>query len=182
MLRRLGTLPVLAVSGTVMAVMHGAIYIFFLPATGGTLLDFALTGQTAADALAALKARPNAVGIHLYLSAGVDMVYAAAYGIFVAGLCFRYGGAGGGWFALPIASAALCDLAENTVQVIALAGDPDVLWLKGLLTPAKFALAAIGSALAIWLWARTTFGRRPLDPFFHFPGSPKPGKDRAKSL
>ncbi|MEL6662976.1 MAG: hypothetical protein AAFR33_08230 [Pseudomonadota bacterium] len=170
MLRRLGTLPVLAVSGTIMVVTHLVIHTFFVPGTGGTLLDFQLTGAAAQDALMLIKSRPNAVGIHLYLSAGVDMLYPLAYGIFVAGLCFRYGAPRGGLYALPILAAAGFDIAENVVQVIALTGDPEILALKTVLTPAKFGFAAIGSLIAIWLWARTTFGGRPLDDFFHFPG------------
>lgn len=170
MIRRLGTIPALAISGTIMMVTHIVIHTFFVPGTGGTLLDFQLTGEAAREALVAIKGRPNAVGVHLYLSAGVDMVYPLAYGTFVAGICLRYGGPHGWLWALPILAAAGFDLAENLVQVQALTGDTGVLAAKTFLTPPKFALAAIGSALAIWLWARTTFGRRPLDPYYHFPG------------
>ncbi|MEL6210900.1 MAG: hypothetical protein AAFR44_12120, partial [Pseudomonadota bacterium] len=89
MLRRLGTLPVLAVSGTIMVVTHLVIHTFFVPGTGGTLLDFQLTGAAAQDALMLIKSRPNAVGIHLYLSAGVDMLYPLAYGMARAPLALR---------------------------------------------------------------------------------------------
>jgi len=164
MIRRLGTIPALAISGTIMVVAHIVIHTFFVPGTGGTLLDFQLTGEAAKEALMLIKSRPNAVGIHLYLSAGVDMVYPLAYGAFVAGVCLRYSGPRGGLFALPILAA------ENLVQVQALTGETAALMAKTFLTPPKFALAAIGSTLAVWLWARTTFGGRALDPYYHFPG------------
>lgn len=166
MLWRLGTLPALAVTGTVMVACHLVIHLLFVPGTGGTLLDFAMTGAAAQEALALLKSRPNAVGLHLYLSAGVDMVYPVAYGAFVAGVCFRYGAPRGLLFALPILGAAAFDIAENTVQILAMTRDPAILSLKTVLTPAKFLLAGIGSLLAIWLWARTTFGKRSIDPRF----------------
>lgn len=173
MIRRLGTLPVLAVSGTVMVVMHLVIQVFFVPGTGGTLLDFTLTEQGANEALMLLKGRPNAVGVHIYLSAGVDMIYPLAYGTFVSGLCFRYGAPYGALYALPIASAAGFDIAENLVQIWALTGDLGVLAAKPFVTLPKFFLALIGSLIAIWLWGRVTFGRRSLDPYFHFPGTRK---------
>jgi len=147
-----------------------------VPGTGGTLLDFQLTGQAAKDALVLIKSRPNAVGIHLYLSAGVDMVYPLAYGAFVAGVCLRYSGPRGWLLALPILGAAGFDVAENLVQVQALTGEVGVLAAKTFLTPPKFALAAIGSLIAICLWARTTFGKRALDPYYHFPGRGREGR------
>ena len=106
------------------------------------------------------------MGVHLYLSGGVDMLYPLAYGLFVGGLCFRYGAPRGLLFALPIFGAAVFDIAENSVQILAMTGDPGVLALKTVLTPAKFVLAGIGSVISIWLWALTTFGGRGLDPIF----------------
>ncbi|MEO0467293.1 MAG: hypothetical protein AAF216_12190 [Pseudomonadota bacterium] len=163
MRRRLGTIPVLAITGAIMIACHLVIHVFFVPGTGGTLLDFQLTGAAAEEALMLLKSRPNAVGVHLYLSAGVDMVYPLSYGLFVAGVCIRYGGQHGVMLAVPILGAAAVDISENIVQIIALAGDTSVLWLKSILTPAKFVLAAIGSCLAILAWARTTFSLRKTD-------------------
>ncbi|MEL6569469.1 MAG: hypothetical protein AAFQ22_13715 [Pseudomonadota bacterium] len=170
MIRRLGTIPALAITGTIMVVTHLVIHLFFVPGTGGTLLDFTLTGEAAQEALMVLKGRPNAVGIHIYLSAGVDMIYPLAYGAFVAGICFRYGAPRGWLLALPILGAAGFDIAENLVQVWALTGDAGVLVAKPFVTLPKFVLAATGSLIALWLWARVTFGGKPLDPFFHFPG------------
>lgn len=169
MIRRLGTIPALAISGTIMVVVHIVIHTFFAPGTGGTLLDFQLTGDAAQEALMAIKSRPNAVGIHLYLSAGVDMVYPLAYGAFVGGLCLRYGGPRGWVYALPIFGAVGFDIVENLVQVQALAGNTGMLSAKTFLTPPKFILAAVGSLIALWLWARTTFSDRSLDPYYHFP-------------
>lgn len=159
MLGVLGKLPVLALTGIVMVAAHIAIQVF-AQGTGGHLLDFQLTGAAALATFDALKSIPNAVGVHLYISAGIDMVYPFAYSAFVGGLCMRYGAARGAQFAAPILLAAGLDIAENVSQIMALTGNPDALHAKTVLTPAKFGFAAIGSAIAIWLWARAVFIRR----------------------
>lgn len=128
--------------------------------TGGPLLDFRLTGEGARALLADLAARPGAIEAHIRITAVLDTAYPLAYGILVAGLCFRYAPVRPGLAAMPALLAAACDLGENGVQLLALSGTADLLAAKTFLTPLKFALIAPASVLAVWLWARAVFAAR----------------------
>lgn len=153
LLGRLASLPVLVATGLAMVALHAALHLW-KAATLGELLDLKWTAAGARDLIARLAATPGGTEAHLWLTASADMAYPLAYGAFVAGLCTRYGPARPVTFALPILVGAGFDLAENVVQIAALSGAGEVLWLKSVLTPAKFLFVMAGSAIAIALWLR----------------------------
>ncbi len=85
--------------------------------------------------------------VHAWTTATLDVAYPLTYGALFAGLAWR---AFQPVFALPAIAVIPTDLAEGFVQVMALTGNSDLVWLKAYLTPAKLVLffAAIAISLA----------------------------------
>ena len=85
--------------------------------------------------------------VHAWTTATLDVAYPLTYGAFFAGLAWR---AFKPLYALPAIAVIPTDLAEGFVQVMALTGNNDLIWLKAYLTPAKLVLffSAIAIALA----------------------------------
>lgn len=84
---------------------------------------------------------------HAWTTATLDVAYPLTYGALFAGLAWR---ALKPLYASPAIAVIPTDLAEGFVQVMALTGNYDLIWLKAYLTPAKLVLffAAIAIALA----------------------------------
>lgn len=85
--------------------------------------------------------------VHAWTTATLDVAYPLTYGALFARLAWR---AFKPFYALPAIAVIPTDLAEGFVQVMALTGNNDLIWLKAYLTPAKLVLffAAIAIALA----------------------------------
>ncbi|MEM0987059.1 MAG: hypothetical protein AAGJ32_12505 [Pseudomonadota bacterium] len=150
--------PTLATAATLTVTLHIAIH-WTRHHAGVHLLDFQLTGDSARALLTDLANVPGATDTHFWITAALDTPYALAYGALVAGLCARYAPSRPALYAAAAFLGAACDLAENALHILALTGTADLLSLKPLFTPTKFALIAPASALATWLWARSVFGR-----------------------
>jgi len=123
----------------------------------GPLLDTLFSAEDARARIAAMtEAQRNH---HLIGTAVIDMLYPLAYGSFFAGLLYRLGGAWRIQLAMiPLIGAAF-DIAENLVQISALAGGPDLLGIKLFLTAPKF-IAALCSLLLIGFLAGRALWRR----------------------
>lgn len=127
----------------------------------GPLLDILFTGEAARARIAEMS--PDEIRVHLIGTATLDMLYPFAYGILFAGIIYRFGGVWGQKLALlPLIALAL-DLSENLVQISALAGGPDLLGIKLVLTGPKFiaALASMLFAIVLLLVALLRFLRKP---------------------
>lgn len=92
--------------------------------------------------------------VHVWTTATLDVVYPLTYGPLFAGIALR---AFKPVFAAPAIAVIPTDLAEGIVQVMALTGSSDLIWLKAYLTPMKLVLflSAIAIALAaLWVGFR----------------------------
>ena len=119
-------------------------------AVGGPLLDLIWTGAGAEARLAEMSAGERQA--HVWGTLINDTLYPLAYGGFLAGLAGRFAGERWqGWVMLLPLATVLLDFSENTVQVLALSGAPDLLALKSILTPAKFGLLGLSTLLALGL-------------------------------
>ncbi|MEO1642371.1 MAG: hypothetical protein AAFR74_03475 [Pseudomonadota bacterium] len=121
---------------------------------GEPLLDFLMSGAAASERLAAMS--DEAKTAHFWGTVLNDTAYPLAYGTLFAGLAFRFGGQRL-WYGMPALAAVVLDLAENTVQALALSGTADALWLKNGLTPLKFGMVALAAGLALALIARAVW-------------------------
>lgn len=121
--------------------------------------DFHLIDETyAKDAiLAQIEAMSDVQKyVHAITTATLDVIYPFAYGIFQAGMAFRYLGPWGKSIGLLSLVCIPVDLIEGFTQVMLLTGSLDYVGLKTLVTPIKlilylpglaFALVALGVAL-----------------------------------
>ena len=116
----------------------------------GPLLDMLLTGDAAKTRLAEMSAVQKTA--HFWGTVINDTAYPLAYGAFFAGVAGRFAPERFRlWAMLPAALTILIDLAENTVQALALTGQADLLALKSVLSPLKFGFFALSAVLALAL-------------------------------
>ncbi len=87
--------------------------------------------------------------VHLWTTATLDVMYPFAYGILFSGMALRFFGPWGWWIALPSLIVIPVDLTEGAVQIAALAGNLDVLWMKAYVTPLKLVLFLFGVAATL---------------------------------
>lgn len=146
LLDRLAQVPMLGLSFLVMA-LAGVALRTLTQDVGGALLDFQLTGSAAREVLSAMSTGQREV--HAWATLLGDTAYPAAYGAFFGGLIARFGGAWRVWLAAPLLAGVGLDFVENAVQALALIGAVDLLDIKTLVTPAKFALVIAGIAAAL---------------------------------
>lgn len=154
----LGSLPVVFISGFAMLAI-GLLIRDSAASIGGDLLDFQMTGADAIARLQELRAVPDGVPTHQFITGRLDMAYPLAYGLFFASLAIRFSKSHSLWFGLPLALGVGFDVAENLTQLQGLAGDEAALGAKTILTPAKFAFVALGMGLALWVCGGTLWRR-----------------------
>ncbi|MEL8055552.1 MAG: hypothetical protein AAGK66_05320, partial [Pseudomonadota bacterium] len=88
---------------------------------------------------------------HAWMTATLDVAYPLTYGALFAGLTLR---ALKPVFAIPAIAVIPTDLVEGFVQVLALNGNYELLWLKAFVTPAKlilFGAAIVIALVALWM-------------------------------
>lgn len=115
-------------------------------AAGGDLLDMLWSGDEAKARLAEMSAEQKSA--HFTATILNDTAYPLAYGGLFAGLIWRFAGSLRPWLVIPALAVIIADLAENTTQAFALAGNESFIGLKDVLTPAKFGLFGV-AALAV---------------------------------
>ena len=87
--------------------------------------------------------------VHTITTATLDVAYPFAYGIFQAGMAYRFLGRWGKWIA-PISLICIpVDLIEGFVQVMLLNGMLEYVDLKTIVTPVKLALYIPGLSFAL---------------------------------
>ena len=119
----------------------------------GEILDTITNGEDARARIAVMTEAQRSH--HLFGTLVNDMAYPLAYGGFLAGLAYRFGGQRGGLLALPALATVVVDFVENTIQALALTGTADLLAAKTVLTPLKFGLFLLAGLIALGLiiWA-----------------------------
>lgn len=114
---------------------------------GGALLDSMMNGTEARALLAGMS--PEQKDTHFWATVLNDTAYPLAYGGFLIGAIWRFGGILRKWFIIPAVAAPILDLLENFVQALALSGNAALLGLKIILTPAKFGCILIAFVLVV---------------------------------
>ncbi|PHR93759.1 MAG: hypothetical protein COA69_03775 [Robiginitomaculum sp.] len=128
---------------------------YFRDALGGIFLDMIYTGKAAQAQLAEMTQAQKQAHIHATLM--LDILFPLALGGYMMGIAARLTKNMRTWAVLPAMVAIITDLCENTVQVLALSGTMDVLFLKTFLTPVKYAAFYTAALLALVLLARAAF-------------------------
>tara|TARA_R110002074_G_C12243227_1_gene639484 strand:+ start:179 stop:682 length:504 start_codon:yes stop_codon:yes gene_type:complete len=123
------------------------------PLVGGEILDRVASVEATTALLSSMtEAQKDS---HFWMTLLLDYAFPVAYGAFFAGLALRFPGRFGVALAIPAFLVFGFDVAENTVQLIALTGEHGLLFLKALLTPAKFFTFNVAAVIAlmslIWL-------------------------------
>ena len=125
----------------------GYSFSFIEAASGGPLLDSLLSGAEAKARLMEMTAEQKTA--HFWGTVLNDTLYPFAYGGLFAGLVWRFAGTFRKWMVMPALAAGLVDLAENTTQALALAGNDAFIGLKDILTPPKFGLVLLAIVLVL---------------------------------
>ncbi|MEM9622158.1 MAG: hypothetical protein AAF993_10945 [Pseudomonadota bacterium] len=87
--------------------------------------------------------------VHVLTTATLDVAYPFAYGIFQAGMAYRFLGRWGKWIA-PLSLICIpIDLVEGFAQVMLLSGALDYVDLKVIVTPMKLAVYVPGLLFAL---------------------------------
>ncbi|MEH6695980.1 MAG: hypothetical protein V7675_13115 [Hyphomonas sp.] len=122
-------------------------FALFSDAVGGRYLDTVTSGDACRALIAGLtEAQRNA---HFWVTVLLDTAYPLAYGGFFAAMALRFFGRFGRLAALPALATIIIDLTENTVQALALSGAADALDAKSWLTPLKFGMFFLATAIAL---------------------------------
>ena len=117
------------------------------PQVNGQFIDADFTQTAALATLDGLSAEQK--DFHFWVTALLDTLYPLVYGGFFAGMVARLAGAMRSWAVWPGLIGVDCDFAENITQMMALAGNPDWLFLKDVLTPLKMGGIAISLLLIV---------------------------------
>ena len=120
---------------------------FVQTAAGGPLLDMIGTGAEAKARLAEMSADQKTA--HFWGTVLNDTAYPLAYGGLFAGLIWRLAGTLRRWLVIPALAVIVADLAENTTQAMALAGNESLIGLKDVLTPLKFGLFFLAAIMVL---------------------------------
>lgn len=148
MLKFLSRWPVLAV----FALATGLIFYSFewvIEGAGAPLLDMIRNGPDAERHLSAMTEAQRAR--HLFGTLVNDSLYPLAYGGLLAGLAYRFGASRSSLLVIPAVATVVVDFAENGIQALALAGGPNLLAAKTVITPLKFGLFFLAAFIALCL-------------------------------
>ena len=111
------------------------------------VIDEYFVGQDILDGLASLNHTQKQV--HIIATMTLDVIYPFAYGIFQAGMAYRYLGKLGRYIA-PLSLVCIpIDLIEGFVQVMLLSGNLGYVESKTIVTPIKLALYLPGALAAL---------------------------------
>lgn len=131
----------------IVMILSAAAFQLMRESVGGLYLDM-IPGPEAARALIS-GLTPEQRLAHVRVTLLLDTVFPFSFGLLFAGMALRLHTSWGMYLALPSVAAILLDLSENLIQLLALTGSADFLGAKALITPAKFALAGLGGAIAL---------------------------------
>ncbi len=120
---------------------------FWTPAVGGMILDTVGPVDEVQALLASMTDAQKAS--HFRMTLGLDMIFPLIYGGLFIGLIFRNFDKAARWLAIPAFAVIPIDLAENTIQLMALQGNESLLGAKALLTPAKSLSFLVAALIAL---------------------------------
>lgn len=154
--------PVLWALFVLTIVLTGA-FVALAPAVGGQFLDMSSAPADTRAVFDAMTASERSM--HFWLTVLMDTAYPLSFGLFFAGMAWRFFGKFGPFAAIPGFAVLIVDLTENTLQAITLSGAAYVLEAKEWVTPLKmnlFYLAALIAGVAACI-AVFNMARKPKD-------------------
>ena len=120
---------------------------YFTPMAGGQLLDMLSEPEEVRATLAAMT--PEQRSVHFWVTVLIDTLFPVSFGLFFAGMGWRFFGKWGQIAALPGFAVMVFDLTENTIQALALSGTADALDAKAWVTPLKYGLFWLAALVAL---------------------------------
>lgn len=117
------------------------------PAVGGQFLDMVSVPEDTRAVYDAMT--PSEQSLHFWITVLLDTAYPLSFGLFFAGMAWRFFGKWGPFAAIPAFAVLVVDLTENTLQAITLSGAADVLGPKEWITPLKFNLFYLAALFAL---------------------------------
>ncbi len=130
----------------VLMIVSGAGFGYFNNDVGGVYLDTSSSTVQSREIIAAMTDQQR--DRHFWVTTTLDTAFPLAYGGFFAAMALRYFDGLGGAIAMPALATIIVDLAENTVQALALSRTVDLLGTKEWLTPLKYGLFFLSAAIA----------------------------------
>ena len=119
----------------------------FAPSVGGQFLDMV---SERADTRAVFDAMtPSERSIHFWITVLMDTAYPLSFGLFFAGMAWRFFGKWGRVAAIPGFAVLIVDLTENTLQALTLSGAAYVLEPKAWISPLKMNLFYLAALIAL---------------------------------
>jgi hypothetical protein len=117
------------------------------PMVGGQFLDMA---SQPADTRAVFDAMtPGERNAHFWITVLMDTAYPLSFGLFFAGMAWRFFGKWGPVAAIPGFAVLIVDLTENTLQALTLSGAAYVLEPKAWISPLKMNLFYLAALIAL---------------------------------
>jgi len=117
------------------------------PMVGGRFLDMASQPEDTRAVFEAMT--PGERGRHFWLTVLLDTVYPLSFGLFFAGMAWRFFGRFGPFAAIPGFAVLIVDLTENTLQAITLSGAAYLLEPKAWVSPLKMNLFYLAGLIAL---------------------------------
>ena len=119
----------------------------FAPMVGGQFLDMLSAPADASAAFNAMTAEQKST--HFWITVLMDTAYPLCFGLFFAGMAWRFFGKFGPLAAIPGFAVLIVDLTENTLQAITLSGAAYVLEPKEWISPLKMNLFYLAALIAL---------------------------------
>ena len=117
------------------------------PMVGGQFLDMV---SVPADTRAVFDAMtPSERSAHFWITVLMDTAYPLCFGLFFAGMAWRFFGKFGPVAAIPGFAVLIVDLTENTLQAITLSGSAYLLEPKAWISPLKMNLFYLAALIAL---------------------------------
>ncbi len=117
------------------------------PMVGGRFLDMASAPEDTRALFEAMT--PGERSTHFWLTVLLDTAYPLSFGLFFAGMAWRFFGRFGPFAAIPGFAVLIVDLTENTLQAITLSGAAYVLEPKAWVSPLKMNLFYLAGLIAV---------------------------------
>jgi len=116
------------------------------PMVGGQFLDMVSKPEDTRAVFDAMT--PSERSAHLWATVLLDTAYPLCFGLFFAGMAWRFFGKWGPFAAIPGFAVLVVDLTENTLQAITLSGAAYLLEAKEWVSPLKMNLFYLAAAIA----------------------------------
>jgi hypothetical protein len=117
------------------------------PMVGGQFLDMVSKPEDTRALFDAMT--PGERSAHFWLTVFLDTAYPLSFGLFFAGMAWRFFGKLGPFAAIPGFVVLIVDLTENTLQAITLSGAAYVLEPKEWVSPLKMNLFYLAALIAL---------------------------------